>query len=369
MERTILYVYLLVEVAVVGGFMLLYPRIARKGLLFGVYVGEERSRSDAARAITRAWYRGMIAAIVLAIVVGVLLGARPRFPLGMFAPALLLGAAVVGLYLHAYRDARRLAPPQGTPLAVAARGAAPKPNLALPWAVLLASTLAGLCVIVYTVTRYDAMPDPMPTHFGLMGQPNGWSKKSVGAVMVLPIMTLVMGVTLGGVALLTAQAKRGLRLDDGASLAAQNRYRAAMSRYLAILGLLVTTMLAAGSVTSVQVALGQRLALPMAVVFVGLAIFLYAILGAAWLAIHYGQGGSRLENAQGTAPLTDGLADNRLWKLGVFYVDRDDPSWLVEHRFGFGYTLNFGNPKAVAIFAAFLAAILGLAVWAIVSST
>ena len=106
----------------------------------------------------------------------------------------------------------------------------------------------------------------------------------------------------------------------------------------------------------------------MAVLFVGVAIFFFAMGGAAWLAIRYGQGGSRLESPRGTAPLTDGLADNRLWKLGAIYVNRDDPSWLVEHRFGLGYTLNFGNPKAVATFAAFLAAILGLAAWAIVSS-
>ena len=369
MERTILNMYLLVEVATIGGFMLLYPRIARKGLLFGVYVGAERSQSEEARAITRAWYRGGIATIALALASGWLLGSRPGFPVGTFASTLLLLASFSVLYLRAYRRAQRLAPPPGPPLAVAAIDAVPEPNLALPWAVLLASAVAGVCVIVYTVNRFDAMPDPVPTHFGISGQPDGWSKKSVGAVMVLPIMTLVMGVTLSGVALLTAKAKRGLRLDGGASLVAQNRYRSAMSRYLAILGLLVTTMLASLSVTSVQVALGQRRTLPGAIMLVGLAIFLFAMLGAAWLAIRYGQGGSRLENPQGDAPLTDGLADNRLWKLGVFYVNPEDPSWLVEHRFGFGYTLNFGNPRAVATFAAFLAALLGLAAWAIVSST
>jgi uncharacterized membrane protein len=364
MEHTTLNAYLLLELVVVGGFMLLYPRIARAGLLFGVYVGEERSRSDAARAITRAWYRGMIVSIALALSVGLFFGARPGFPFGMIAAALLLGAAFVALYLRAYRHARKLAPPAGTPLAVAPLSAASEPSLALPWAVLLASALAGVCVIVYTVTRYDALPDPMPTHFGITGQPDGWSKKSVGSVMVLPILTLVMGLMLGGVALLTGRAKRGLRLDDGSSLAAQNRYRAAMSRYLAILGILVTTMMA-----SVQVALGERKTLPAAMLLVGVAIFLFAMSGAAWLALRYGQGGARLEHARDTAPLTDGLADNRLWRLGVFYVNPDDPSWLVEHRFGLGYTLNFGNPRAVATFAAFFAAITGLAVWAIVSSS
>jgi uncharacterized membrane protein len=369
MERLFLDIYLLVDIATIGGFMLLYPRIARKGLLFGVYVGEERSQSDEARAITRAWYQGVIATIVLALAAGWLLGSRPGFPVGVLASTLLLLASSSVLYLRAYRCARRLAPPPAPPLAVAAIDAAPEPNLALPWTVLLAAAIAGVAVIVYTMNRFDAMPDPVPTHFGISGRPDGWSKKSVGAVMVLPLMTLVMGVTLGGVALLTAKAKRGLRLDDGSSLVAQNRYRAAMSRYLAILGLLITTMLASLSVTSVQLALGQRRTLPAAILLVGLAIFLYAMIGAGWLAIRYGQGGSRLENPQGNSPLTDGLADNRLWKLGVFYVNREDPSWLVEHRFGFGYTLNFGNPRAVATFSGFLAAILGLALWAIISST
>ncbi len=55
------------------------------------------------------------------------------------------------------------------------------------------------------------------------------------------------------------------------------------------------------------------------------------------------------------APLTDGLADNRRWLLGVFFVDRDDPSIMIEERFGLGYTVNLGNPAAIAITAGFLA--------------
>ncbi len=48
-----------------------------------------------------------------------------------------------------------------------------------------------------------------------------------------------------------------------------------------------------------------------------------------------------------TGALTNGLADNRLWKYGAFYVNRDDPSMFVEKRFGLGYTINFANPKAL----------------------
>ena len=76
--------------------------------------------------------------------------------------------------------------------------------------------------------------------------------------------------------------------------------------------------------------------------------------------MRYGQGGSRLERASVATPLTNGLADNRNWVLGMFYVNRNDPSILVERRFGLGYTPNFGNWKAVALLVAFLGAIFGL---------
>jgi uncharacterized membrane protein len=368
-ERTALDAFLLVEIVLVGGFLLIYPRIARKGLLFGVYVGEERSQAEAARAVTRAWYRGMIAALVAALAVGVLFAERPESPLGMLAPLLILLAAFAGLYLIAYRRARRLATPFEPPPEAAPLVPTPEPSLVFPWAVMLVAAVAGLWTVGYTLARYAALPDPMPTHFGISGRPDAWSKKSFGSVMVLPILSLVLGVMMAGTALLTGRAKRALRLDGGRSLAAQTRFRAAMSRFVAVLGLLVTAMLTTLAVTSVQVALGERETLPLVALLFGGAIFFYAIFGSAWLAIRYGQGGARLENGQATAPLTDGLADNRLWKLGMFYVNRDDPAWLVERRFGFGYTINLGNPRAMATFVGFMAILLGLVAWAIASGS
>ncbi len=36
--------------------------------------------------------------------------------------------------------------------------------------------------------------------------------------------------------------------------------------------------------------------------------------------------------------------DDRYWKLGLYYFNREDPSIMVNKRFGVGRTLNFGNP-------------------------
>jgi len=57
-------------------------------------------------------------------------------------------------------------------------------------------------------------------------------------------------------------------------------------------------------------------------------------------------------------PRTGGLADNAHWILGVMYVNKEDPSMLVESRFGIGYSINFGNLKAVLFMGTFLILVL-----------
>lgn len=53
-------------------------------------------------------------------------------------------------------------------------------------------------------------------------------------------------------------------------------------------------------------------------------------------------------NSAEEMPETDVLDadDDKYWKAGIFYVNKEDPSVLVEKRFGVGWTLNFGNPKS-----------------------
>ncbi len=79
------------------------------------------------------------------------------------------------------------------------------------------------------------------------------------------------------------------------------------------------------------------------------------LLGA--VAARTGQGGSRLNgNVRGLA-LAAGTDrdDDRFWKAGLLYVNRDDPAIVVGARFGVGWTLNYGNPVAWLIIAGFVA--------------
>jgi len=47
--------------------------------------------------------------------------------------------------------------------------------------------------------------------------------------------------------------------------------------------------------------------------------------------------------------------DDRYWRWGLFYFNRDDPSILVERRFGLGYSFNFAHPFAWAVVALIVA--------------
>ena len=48
------------------------------------------------------------------------------------------------------------------------------------------------------------------------------------------------------------------------------------------------------------------------------------------------------------------LDDDRYWKLGVFYFNREDPSIMVNKRFGIGRTMNFGNPLTWVLMVALI---------------
>jgi uncharacterized membrane protein len=49
--------------------------------------------------------------------------------------------------------------------------------------------------------------------------------------------------------------------------------------------------------------------------------------------------------------------DDKNWHGGLFYINREDPTLMVPRRFGLGWTLNFGNPKAAMLLGGVLALI------------
>ena len=106
---------------------------------------------------------------------------------------------------------------------------------------------------------------------------------------------------------------------------------------------------------------GERL--PVGVVVLPILAGTAVVIGSA---IRTGQGGSRLpaggEPCAGraeTAEENTGVVqrdDDRYSRAAGIYVNRDDPAMFVPKRLGVGWTVNFGNPKGLALFLAILLA-------------
>jgi uncharacterized membrane protein len=356
-------------VLLVGLLMLVLPRAARPGLLFGVYVGNEAAAGDPARRIRRSWYRGMVAVITLGLAVGIGLGVQHELaaaPANVLALLLLMAGFRI-CYVRAYRMARKLAPAEPPPAAVAAL-APIGPGRWLPASTLVLSVVVAVFTVGYAWRQYHLLPERTPMHFSAADAPDAWKQRSLGQVMWGPSLTLLMAVTLGSLAFPLARAKRTVRAEDGpCSFRAQQRFRTLTLRIYCGAVLLLTMYLATNALESMEIEVGH--APPLAYVrgILGAVVVLYCLGGVAYVALGIGQGGARLEAPAAAAPLTDGLADNTKWKLGLFYVNRDDPSLVVEKRFGIGYTINLGNPKAVTALVLFLVLVLGMPVLLIIA--
>jgi uncharacterized membrane protein len=355
------------EVLLVGGVLMIIPRVTRRGLLFGVYVGEDHSCGTEADALRRGYYAGIASTMAIAIVAVMVLVGGFGIPLAGFTTLVVLVGFVI-TYLKAHAGALRMAGPGGPVAAVAPLAPQPSRRLILPAVALLAGLAGGLFSISYAWAHYDRLPEQFPIHFGITGSPDAWGETSIAAVFLAPFATLLMGGIVGAAALLVANAKMAIRRDDGGvSLRAQERFRTAMTRVLSIVGLIVTAMMVEISITPIQVALGETTGMSVALML-SLVAGLLAVLGAMiYIALRYGQGGAALEVAAAGAPLTDGLADNRHWRFGMLYVNRDDPSIMVESRFGIGYTINLGHWKGITLLAMMIAVPLLLVVIAIVA--
>jgi uncharacterized membrane protein len=97
--------------------------------------------------------------------------------------------------------------------------------------------------------------------------------------------------------------------------------------------------------------------------------FVVGLLVLASVFFRVGQAGSRLsrDTTRGNPPSPAAIDrdDDRFWKAGLFYVNRDDPAIMVGARFGVGWTFNVANPMAWLIIAGIVALPVGLVVIAV----
>jgi len=333
----------------------LAPAITRPTVPFGVRVPPERADAPVIRQQRRAYYgrTAIIGACCIALVV--LLQDRGSWWLSRI---ILLAEIVADLgcfliarnRIAAVKQAERWYAGHRQVVATDTSWRTDPPRFPVRWLIPALTVIAA--TILIGALRYPHLPARVTADGHLV-------PKSVVSVFAIVAAQLYVTAMWTGIMLLVYRSRPDIEAVDAAG--STRRYR----RFLAACTRAVLTLLALVDLTLLLAALrnwqvyrlsGIGSALPVLPFAVGLLVL-------AVITFRVGQGGSRLAGGGrgGYGPVAGvDRDDDRFWKAGLIYVNRDDPAILVGARFGVGWTFNLANSMAWLVIAGIVATPAGL---------
>lgn len=221
-----------------------------------------------------------------------------------------------------------------------------------PWLWLVPAVAIPVATGVIGILMYPSMPQNLAVHYGANGVPNRIEMKSVGSAFSLVFLQLGLTALLAGIAAAILRSRPDL--DPARPMGSSRWARHYMSLGAkALLGLVAMIDLGLmGSSLLMWTGTVSRWA-PLVIVIPVLASV------AATITVLARNNRDRGGNGEDTG-LTH-RDDDRYWRGGVIYINREDPALVVPRRFGIGWTLNFGDPRA-AMFLAGVVALIGLVI-------
>ncbi|MDY0406870.1 DUF1648 domain-containing protein [Virgibacillus sp. 179-BFC.A HS] len=214
--------------------------------------------------------------------------------------------------------------------------------------------IIAIAMVILSLVKYEQIPDKFPIHYNLRGEPDGWSDKSLRSVLSMPIMQVYLSALFLFINVIISKSKQQISAADSEQSLRQNIiFRRRWSLFTIIMG---NGLVASMSLVQLSMLYNMSAKLP-GIVITGFAIA--SVLGAIVLSITTGQGGSRVtvKSAKSGDPQKIDRDDDRYWKLGMFYFNRNDPAIFLEKRFGVGWTNNWAHPLSWI----FIIVIIGLA--------
>jgi len=212
----------------------------------------------------------------------------------------------------------------------------------LPNIYFIVPILLNIGLWIYALSQYDSLPSQIPTHWGPNGEADAFAEKSWLSVSALPLMVLI----IQGMLLFfnSAMKQSGAKIQvrhKKRSRQQQLAFRKYSSWLLFLVQITVTLLMGYFQLTIIHEDL-----ISSSYTMLATLAFVLIILGAVmFYTIKIGQSGTRIEVHEEDVS-QDGVMDiddDRHWKFGLIYVNKEDPSLMVEKRFGVGWTMNFGH--------------------------
>ena len=213
----------------------------------------------------------------------------------------------------------------------------------VPRIVFIIPMIVTIGLIVYTFMKYQEMPNMIPTHWGPSGQPDAFSEKTYFSVISMPLILLVMQ----GMFLMMSEGMKfsGAKINPSnkkTSVAQQLAFRKYTSWFALFITLITTFLMGYLHLQTIH----PEIASPWIMFTLPLAFLVITFVGVGIYTVKVGQSGSRLKVGGTSSSVEDKIAvdDDKYWKGGLIYINKDDPSIFVEKRFGVGWTINYGRP-------------------------
>ena len=230
---------------------------------------------------------------------------------------------------------------------------APRP-LPLAWNLLYLPVI--LATLALTLALYPTMPNPVPVHFDATGAVDNYMAKGWQVVATPLAVQAFMALCLTASHWQIIRSRRPTSPEHPvASAIAYGMFARAQSTTLLVTGIVITAAIAIMPLAFAGVVTADQSIVALIVIVIG------ALLPNLAVSLVYGQAGSRILRRMTASSELD-FDDDACWRLGIFYVNREDPSVVVPRRFGIGWAMNWGNPKSWGLVVLFVAAVVAFVV-------
>lgn len=204
----------------------------------------------------------------------------------------------------------------------------------IPIIILILSIIIGLYM-------YPNIQQKIPIHFNSQGIADSYVNKSVFSVFLLNIIELfIIGIMFVSYKSIEMAKQQVDSSDPEASIEKNLRFRRLWSIYIVISSVIISIIFMIVEFISWGIVKEGINKLSDFSIILGIILTIIPIV----LAVITGQGGERIriKNVSKNTNSFD-RDDDKYWKLGIFYYNRDDSAIFVEKRFGVGLTVNWGN--------------------------
>jgi uncharacterized membrane protein len=312
----------------VGALQYSMPQLSRRDIFFSVTVAPEFRSTLQAHVILAGYRRGIVIVTTLALAL-IVVATQLRTPLAGAGVLMLELFVDAPIFIVAHRKTEAFASAASSVREASLQARVTMPGLT---PLLLGPYLMLACAVLVTRAYWSEIPDPMPVHWDLAGNPNGWMPKTwqlyAGLTAGEFVLCLMLTFAIVGMLYFSRQIAA-----SGARAREESRFR-----WIGVAALLAGSYLSA--------ALGFLPLSPRATFSFGGVTFLLAVMIVGSIELmRRGQGGARIAPAAAEPIISDRTPD-ACWKWGAIYYNPDDPALIVEKRFGIGWTLNFAHRGA-----------------------